>query len=774
MLVGVLRAILELRNDLSPELKRATNDLKRTRPEVAKTSAGLRGLGGAAKAAAGAFGIAFGVQAVGSFLRSAVEMRTSMAETQNLFEVSFGSMTARAEEWASRTAAALGTTEDTLKSQSAQLFLIAQDMGVTKEASFQMSTGLVQLAQDMASLRNVDVETAFEAIKGGITGETERLKSLGIVINETAVKETEYAKAILETGRQLTTEEKAIARVQAILQRTKADQGDLIRTQESAANATRRLSETWKQFLGDVGAALEPAALAVTLFLDRMISGAVGMDAFNTAKGFVLLFAAEFVQVFSDTLPAALIQFLDVAALMPGTIGEMATSAADGMRNLQLSALDVASSLREQAGAAFLEVTAVQETNGAAVEALTAKYDIMRNSMDEYESSAQRAAGATQQAAAALPSLAVPLEVNRRRTVDMSGAVTDYDRRMAEAWARTRQQTSALGFLGGVLSSTSSLTRTLGVESDSTFGKMLGWAQTIFDAFSGFLGLISQIAGGIGGIGGLLGNLGGLGGGVAGGGGGGLGGLLGGIGGLIPGGGLALGLGAAAIGGIGALLGGIGGGRDPGTVQDEALRDMGVNLPKDLAQSIHDSGLNPQAFVGAMAQAGLLSGENLAREIGDIFSVLEQGKLTSDQAQQALNDALPSLIAQLQSGELDASSEQVQRIVGAADRFGLEIPALIEALKTTASAPPLPTAPGVPASSPPPAGSGAPGAPTGGAPQINLHLTIQQTIEGLFAGDAEAAARISADWQERNLKSNPEVKTAILDLFNQALAAQNG
>lgn len=226
-----------------------------------------------------------------------------------------------------------------------------------------------------------------------------------------------------------------------------------------------------------------------------------------------------------------------------------------------------------------------------------------------------------------------------------------------------------------ILSEARGLMNLLGVDSDSTVGKIINGFSSAFDTLNAVLGIVDRIAGGLGGIGDLAGGLGGLfGGGGQGGGGGGLGGLLG--GGL--GGGLAgLGIGAAAAG-IGALAGL--GQRNAGDVQEEARRDLGIELPKEVAKAIAETNQPLVTFVGELAQRGFLQGETLSRELGDVFSALERGDLSKDQTQAILDQALPKLLEQIESGAVDPNSESVQRIVGAAERFGINIDALTAAL----------------------------------------------------------------------------------------------
>ena len=69
--------------------------------------------------------------------------------------------------------------------------------GVSGQELTDMSTNLTGLAADFASFYNLDVETAFDKIRQGISGQTEGLKRhSGINLNTTNLMQTEYAKSL--------------------------------------------------------------------------------------------------------------------------------------------------------------------------------------------------------------------------------------------------------------------------------------------------------------------------------------------------------------------------------------------------------------------------------------------------------------------------------------------------------------------------------------------------------------------------------------------------
>lgn len=189
---------------------------------------------------------------------AAIKMAMDAVESENLFTVSMGKMADSARAWSQDLSKSLGLNEFELRKQVATLFTMTNSMGVGEQAAYQMSTGLVQLAYDLASFRNLRPEEAFQKLRAGIVGETEPLKALGIVVDETATKTWAYTHGLVAQGQELTQQQKVLARYGVIMERTAKDQGDLARTIDSPTNQLRIMREQVSQLSIKFGMALLP------------------------------------------------------------------------------------------------------------------------------------------------------------------------------------------------------------------------------------------------------------------------------------------------------------------------------------------------------------------------------------------------------------------------------------------------------------------------------------------------------------------------------------
>ncbi len=190
---------------------------------------------------------------------AAIKMGTDAVEGENLFTVSMGRMADSARAWSQELRAQLGLNEYELRRQIGTLNVMLGAMGIGEQAAYDMSRGLTELAYDMASFYNLHPDEAFTKLTAAISGESEPLKRLGIVINETTIETWALTNGLIAQGEQLTEQEKIVARYGAIMEQTAVAQGDMARTIDSPANQLRILQERIRQTTTELGVSLLPA-----------------------------------------------------------------------------------------------------------------------------------------------------------------------------------------------------------------------------------------------------------------------------------------------------------------------------------------------------------------------------------------------------------------------------------------------------------------------------------------------------------------------------------
>lgn len=189
---------------------------------------------------------------------ASINLAMEAVESENLFEESFGGMADTARKWSDDLSESLGLNAYELRRNSGMFYVMADAMGLTEEASFDMSTNLTELAADMASFYNIDIDTAIEKLRGGITGEAEGLKQFGIIVNETTTEAYALRTGIIKQGEAMTEQQKVTARYGLIMEATEKAQGDLARTMDSPSNKIRIQKERIKELGIELGTKLMP------------------------------------------------------------------------------------------------------------------------------------------------------------------------------------------------------------------------------------------------------------------------------------------------------------------------------------------------------------------------------------------------------------------------------------------------------------------------------------------------------------------------------------
>lgn len=190
---------------------------------------------------------------------AAIKLASDAVESESLFAVSMGKMAGAARQFSEKLRSELGLNAYEVRKNVGTFNVMIQSMGLSEKAAYDMSTSLTKLAYDMASFYNLAPEEAFEKLQAGLSGEIEPLKRLGIIVNETTVKNYALTNGIIKQGQEMSEAQKVAVRYAVIMQQTSKAQGDLSRTLDSPTNKMRILKEQFNQTAIDLGMALLPA-----------------------------------------------------------------------------------------------------------------------------------------------------------------------------------------------------------------------------------------------------------------------------------------------------------------------------------------------------------------------------------------------------------------------------------------------------------------------------------------------------------------------------------
>ena len=235
----------------------------------------------AAKAFTVSLGAATGGAGIAGGLLAAAKKAADLGESISKVKVTFGSASKEMIDQADELAHKYGVVEQTTLDAASGFGLMGRAAGLSAEASGKLGQELVQLGLDMASFHNLSNEDAFEKLRSGLAGEAEPLRPLGILLSEDAVKAQALAMGLTKVKRELTDQEKIVARLALIRKQAGPAVGDLERTADSNANQLRKLQGELENAAVDFGGKLQGAlqdGISLAHELGAAIKSATGMS----------------------------------------------------------------------------------------------------------------------------------------------------------------------------------------------------------------------------------------------------------------------------------------------------------------------------------------------------------------------------------------------------------------------------------------------------------------------------------------------------------------
>jgi len=184
----------------------------------------------------------------------AVDAASDLSESMSKANVVFGDSAQAIDQFASNSAQSLGISKQAAYEATGTFGNLFTSMGLTQDASADLSMDVVSLSSDLASFNNLDPTEVLEKLRSGLTGETEPLKALGININQAMIEAKAMEMGLADLDGSLSTAAITQARYALILEQSKNAQGDFARTSDGLANKTRinkAAFENVKTALGD-------------------------------------------------------------------------------------------------------------------------------------------------------------------------------------------------------------------------------------------------------------------------------------------------------------------------------------------------------------------------------------------------------------------------------------------------------------------------------------------------------------------------------------------
>ena len=201
--------------------------------------------------------------ASGAIVAYSLNAARKAEDINDAFKFTFNEIGNEADAAAERIASAFNRTSSSVKANLTNSYQVLSGLGLSAADSFTAAQQIAERSIDLASQKGISDARAYEAIISGLTGETEPLKRLGVVLSEATVQAELLRLGFKGNASDASEAQKAVARYNLILAKTATAQGDVARTSESANNKLKEAQTEFENAAIALGNELLPALVSV-------------------------------------------------------------------------------------------------------------------------------------------------------------------------------------------------------------------------------------------------------------------------------------------------------------------------------------------------------------------------------------------------------------------------------------------------------------------------------------------------------------------------------
>jgi hypothetical protein len=246
-------------SQLKAGMAQAEASLKGLDGTVATTSNKMSSFVGNLKRVGAAMGATFAATQIVSFAKESILAASNTNEAISKVGVVFGNNAKEIEAWAAGATANFGMSERSALTAVGTFGNLFDAFGLGEGDTKKFSKSLTELAVDMASFNDMPVDDALNALRSGLSGETEPMKKFGSVLSETRLKTEALSLGLIKNTKEaLDPAAKAQAAYSLIMKDTAKQQGDYDRTAGGTANTMRRVASEMDNAKVAIGQGLLP------------------------------------------------------------------------------------------------------------------------------------------------------------------------------------------------------------------------------------------------------------------------------------------------------------------------------------------------------------------------------------------------------------------------------------------------------------------------------------------------------------------------------------
>lgn len=268
------------------QVKNATNDLGNEVDKTNKKTKDMKKM----------FETAFNVGSIYAVYRASTNLlkafgqlankSSAYVENLNLLEVAYANInektgkfnesitesSKRIEDFIAKMSDVYGLDESNLTRSFGIFKQLANAMKLPTETAENLSELMVKMTNDIASLYNLDLDRASNALQSALAGQVRPIRTAtGADITEKTLQSTVDKLGLTRTISELSYVEKRLIMVISLTDQLKKSQGDYGRTIESVANQIRIMKEQWSRLSRAVGNVFYPILERVLPYLNAIL-----------------------------------------------------------------------------------------------------------------------------------------------------------------------------------------------------------------------------------------------------------------------------------------------------------------------------------------------------------------------------------------------------------------------------------------------------------------------------------------------------------------------
>ena len=328
-LIDALRKAAKAEKEVGDEANDAERDLKDMGDAGEQAGNDIKeAISGAIGAFVGFEAISQGIELLKEFGAAATEAFSATENTSAKFDRTFSD---EAAAWVENYSDAVKRSSSEVQGFMVQNQAMYRNLGITAEAAEGLSEITTSLAYDFGNAFKMEDAEALSLLQGAIQGDTAALTEYGIILDETALKQSAAALGLGSNLEALDDAAAAQVRLNAILAQSNDIQQAAINSTGGMVNSTKALNGVWSEFLSDSGEKFAPAVENLTNAvveswpeLEPMLLSFVDVLAggLNDAVPVLVELGKELIPALSSGLSV----LMDIAGPIIGIVGELAGS----------------------------------------------------------------------------------------------------------------------------------------------------------------------------------------------------------------------------------------------------------------------------------------------------------------------------------------------------------------------------------------------------------------------------------------------------------------